>query len=515
VTGTIQFILKTAKIKNIMKYIIFNKLIGAMKCIANDIIFSARKRTVAVSVIGILLFFLCSCKKIIEVRSPYTSINEENIYNDDAMAISVLTGIYTQMGLFGSAMTGNGGISFLTALSSDELTLFKDVSDARYKAYYLNSLSADDNYGTDLWPTLYGYIYTCNDAIEGLTKSETLTKSIKEQLLGEAKFVRAFCYFYLVNLYGDIPLLTSTDYKSNALVSRSPQKDVYEQIIKDLNEAKNLLKEGYLGGNLKNSDERTRPNKWAATALLARVYLYDREYIKAEIEATEVINNTTLYKIDSLNKVFLKNSQEAIWQLQPVNSGRNTEDAFYFILSESGPTSSTAGQPVYLNDHLIKAFEKDDRRFTSWVDSVTVLGETYYYPFKYKNANPNSAVTEYLMVLRLSEQYLIRAESRAEQNNVIGAQEDLDAIRSRAGLTGTLANDKSSLLDAIMNERRVELFTEWGHRWLDLKRTGKIDIIMRPAATAKGGTWDPIQALYPIPISDISRNPNLDQNPGY
>jgi hypothetical protein len=123
------------------------------------------------------------------------------------------------------------------------------------------------------------------------------------------------------------------------------------------------------------------------------------------------------------------------------------------------------------------------------------------------------------MVLRLGEQYLIRAEARAQQGKVTGAgsaEEDLDAIRTRAGLSPTTASTQAQMLDAILQERRVELFAEWGHRWLDLKRTNTIDQVMSVVAPSKGGVWESYKALYPIPFNELLLNPKLKpQNPGY
>ena len=124
-------------------------------------------------------------------------------------------------------------------------------------------------------------------------------------------------------------------------------------------------------------------------------------------------------------------------------------------------------------------------------------------------------MSEYIIVLRLAEQYLIRAEARAQQGNLTGAIEDLDIIRARAGLPHTAATTREDLLHAIAHERQVELFTEWGHRWFDMKRTNTIDIIMPAVCEQKGGTWDSRWSLYPIPLKEVQRAPNIKQNPGY
>jgi hypothetical protein len=125
----------------------------------------------------------------------------------------------------------------------------------------------------------------------------------------------------------------------------------------------------------------------------------------------------------------------------------------------------------YLNDGIVNAFESSDKRKTDWLESVTAEGKTYYFPFKYKTDFAGlSTVQEYTVILRLAEVYLIRAEARARQGNVNGAKLDVNVIRTRASLAGTTAATDAQLMVAIEQERRVELFTEWGHRWLDLKR---------------------------------------------
>jgi hypothetical protein len=211
-----------------------------------------------------------------------------------------------------------------------------------------------------------------------------------------------------------------------------------------------------------------------------------------------------LFALTSLDSVFLKNSREAIWQFLPLAANQNTSEGNIFILTSTPANSALRGE-------FLNAFESGDNRKAKWVGSITTGGNTYYYPYKYKIKTGSSPLKEYSMVLRLGEQYLIRAEARAQQNNISGAQNDLNVIRGRAGLNNTTATDKASLLLAIENERRIELFSEWGHRWFDLRRTGRIDAML---ASIKTG-WQTTDALLPIPQSEILVNPNMTQNPGY
>ncbi|MES2331188.1 MAG: RagB/SusD family nutrient uptake outer membrane protein [Bacteroidota bacterium] len=480
------------------------------------------------AVFSLLMIGFTSCKKLTEVPAPATSITGASVYSSDETAIAVLTGLYSKMAA-NSIFTGNTSFSIFCGLSSDEMTFWSGSTALPYPYYYKNALALSGiayTGGSEFWTPSYQYIFVCNSAIEGLNENtSTVTSGVKKQLIGESKFVRALCYFYLVNLYGDVPLILNSDYKTNASLSRTPKADVYKQIITDLLDAKNLLSPNFLNALLNgSSSERVRPSSWAASALLSRAYLYTQDYANAEAEATNMISSNTVFGLSTLNNAFLRagsGNKEAIWQLQAVgisSSLLNTYDGNYFIIPTTGPNNT---QSFYVSNGLLNSFEAGDNRKTSWLASYGTGVNTIYYPYKYKQGSQsiNNPSTEYPMVLRLGEQYLIRAEARVQQGtNLSGAIADLNVIRSRAGLIGyNGAADKNSVLSAIMHERQIELFSEWGHRWLDLKRTGTVDAVMGTggACAAKGGVWNTIQQLYPLPYSDLQLNSNLVQNAGY
>lgn len=485
-----------------------------------------------ISVIGLnlllILLALCSCKKLVEVDSPETSISSKTAFNNDATAIGAITSLYTN--LSNGSLTDPGeliGLSSIASLSADDLDYYPLAGNPSLGLYYQNAMTTSNPYGTGFWGRSYERIYLVNMALEEIPPAKDLNPKVKQQLLGEASFMRAFYYFYLVNLYGDVPLVLTTDYNTNALINKSPKGNVYTQIISDLKEAENLLSDKYLKADGLTSypdgnEERIRPTKWAATALMARTYLFTGQWTDAERAATSILSNTAQYQLTDLNQVFLKNNMEAIWQLQPVSFGYNTADARVFIIPDIGPGPDN---PVFLSDNLWNFFEPGDHRKTSWLGSVISNGITYHYPFKYKvtydPAGQGAPVTEYNTVMRLAEQYLIRAEARVHLGNRLGAISDLDKIRERAGLK--LIKDinpnigEQELIAAILKEKRAELFTEWGHRWLDLKRTGKIDEVMTIITPTKGGglTWKSYQQYYPISINELKFNPNLTPTPGY
>jgi len=469
-----------------------------------------------------LVLITGGCKKFIQIPPPATLISSQNVYTDDATAASVLSGIYAAMSNADNSLYSPSVVFLCGGLSADELTLY-DRNNLTWGAFYLNKLTAV-NPGIYFWGDIYSHIFAANSAMEGLTASTDLTPGVKKQLLGEAYFIRAFSFFYIVNLYGDAALPLTSDYKKNALIPRAPIAQVYTQIISDLTTADSLLSAGYLDGGVSQpSTQRVRPTKSVAEAFLARVYLYyanltgdAANYAKAVTESSNVIGNP-LYSLDSLDDVFLANSTETIWSLQPVSTyiTSNTGEGMVFDLPSTGP-STDGSYPVYLSQQMLNAFEPGDQRFVHWVDSVTVGATTYYYSYKYKQPRGSTTATENIMVFRLAEQYLIRAEAELGNNDAAGAVNDLNVIRRRAGLPDyNGATDAASLEAAILHERQVELFTEWGHRWLDLKRTKTVDAVMSIVCPLKGTTWNTHWQLYPIQLSDIREDLNLVQNAGY
>lgn len=434
-----------------------------------------------------------SCKKFVELGAPPTQILFEDAFKTDATAQSVVLGLYSN----NVTTSSIGNFSFFSGISADDLQ-YNGV-DAAYQEFVNNALTTTNIPVSNIWANTYGLIKNTNNAISGISASTTLTPSVKNQLLGEAKFMRAYAYFYLVNLYGDIPLPLKDDYAAfeNATLPRTPSAQVYAQIIKDLTEAQALLPTAYVG------TFRARINKYAATALLARVYLFQKDYANAEIQATQIIGSG-VYSLPSPDISFINNSNEIIWQIATI-TGVSTLGANYVTTATSIPVFSLA-------DATYLSFENtSDLRRTNWVTPKTIAGKTYYGIAKYKVASGTG--NEYNVVLRFAEQYLIRAEARAQQNNLTGAKTDLDAVRARAGLTGVSATlTQTQMLTAVEQERKVELFGEWGHRWFDLKRTDRANAVL---GALKPATWKTTSALYPVPQAQIIINTSLTQNPGY
>jgi len=417
-------------------------------------------------------------------------------------------------GIGGDGNFTNAGATIYYGLSADELLKF--APDAQISNIISNTVLATNSYTGYTWQFAFQYLYQVNAVLEGLASSTSIKQATKDKFSAEAKFLRAFLNFYLVNIYGEIPLITSPDYQANAIAFRRPISEVYKLILADLLSAQSLLPADYTA----SGGDKIRANLWAATALLARVYLYTRNWAGADSAASAIINSGQFSLNFDLNSVFLKNNKEAILQWEnnsTVNTTtfNGTSEGYVFI-----PLDSTNRPTYYLTDSLLAAFEAGDHRQTAWVKTYTYTGDghTYSYPFKYKLGNyqtaANAPVAEYYTVFRLAEQYLIRAEASAQLNKLTEGINDLNIIRNRASLLPLPPMlTQSELLDAVAQERRIEFFAEWGHRWLDLKRTNQVGSAFQNTPYKAG--YKPYQQLYPVPLSEISTDNNLTENPGY
>lgn len=446
----------------------------------------------------VLSVMVTSCSNFIDVEAPKTQIVSETVFQTKASASSAIRGIYSLM-MTNTSFT-RGGLEEYIGIASDELVSYS--SSANRLQFYQNSITPiNTDVLTVFWGEAYKYISNANVIIRGLENS-TIPETEQRALLGEALFIRAFCYFYLTNLFGDVPYLTTSDYEANAKASRVPYNTVMLNIQQDLERALEMMPADFSTG----MGERIRPNRDAVLALLARIYLYRKEWVKAEQASTELIGNTEIYSLlTDLSQVFLANSSEAIWQLRPTVPNSGPPQASIFILT-AAPNGFS--RRVSIKDELINSFEANDQRKSVWTKTYSNSVGAWNYINKYTTTD---SPVEYSMIFRIAEQYLIRAEARAELDNYEDARDDINAIRSRAGLNAINFNTKSELLDAILHERRVELFGEGGHRWFDMKRTGRIDAVM----SAIKSQWQPTDALLPIPYAECLINTNLTQNPGY
>ena len=448
----------------------------------------------------VLLWLFHGCSNFTDVDLPSSQLTSGTVFEEKATANAAVIDIYSKMRDSGILTGYQAGISSQLGLYTDELKYF-GASGTGPANYYNNNLLASDSQIAASWNSSYNQIYSANAVIEGLEKSKSLPLDFKQQLKGETLFVRALLHFYLLNLFGSIPYITTTDYKANKNVVKISEKAVYDQIENDLEQSVSLLQNEYNGSN------RVRANKGAAQTLLARVYLYTEKWEEASNMTSAVLNQTDLYVWpSSLDLEFKKESKATIWQLMPNAEGANTYQGNVFIFIQ-GPPPSTA-----VTESLVNAFSNEDLRKTKWLKAVSNGTATWYHPYKYREKSNTATSLEYSIVFRMSELYLIRAEARTRTGDLIGAKQDLNKIRNLAGLGDTEAVEPSEIIDALLAERRLEFFTEFGHRFFDLKRLGRLDEALSPLKPQ----WKNTKRLLPLPQSELMLNPNLfPQNAGY
>lgn len=434
-----------------------------------------------------------SCKRILEIPASKSQIESNTVFADSTLATSALLGAYYTM--------AQSTVSFkYLSLYSDEFS--HTSGDPTLDEFYSGRVRADNYLNQSLWNSLFSVIYQANSIISESGNS-ALSPTLKQQLKAESLFLRAFANFYLLELYGHIPLILSPDVNENKIAQQTSEATVVQQIIQDLKEAKSVLPINYKGTG------RVRANRWAAAALLARVYLFQNRFQDAADEATTVISSGLYSPLPPPENVFLSTSKEAILQWWTI--GGILPDATSLI----PPAGSTV--PTYLlSTGLRQAFTTPDQRSSKWISTRTIITGTssisYYYTAKYKNRTANSGSPEYPMALRLSEQYLIRAEALAQLQKTADATLDLNQTRTRAGLV-TLPNtiSQQQCLEAIEAERRLEFFGEYAHRFLDLKRYGELQSVIGTTKPA----WKNTSSILPIPQNELTYNPKLKQNEGY
>ncbi len=375
-------------------------------------------------------------------------------------------------------------------LAADNLVHPTDATIADYAEIDNNAILAENGVVDEIWASIYSAINVANSTIDKVPAMAGMTDDEKSAALGELYFLRGLNHFNLMNFFGAIPIkTTATVGTKNLDVPRNTTTEVFTQIITDLTYA-----EAHLPAS---ASTKIRASKYAATALLARVYLYQGNYALAYEKANEVITKGGYTLLPDFSIVFAKDgSAETIFEVQFDASDRNR------IAEYNLPKVLNARGEVKPDPDLVAAYDASDKRLS------TTIGQsgTYTYANKY---NDLSTGDKNVIVLRLAEMYLIRAEAEAHLSTgvVSDVQADINTIRNRAGLANTDAATMSDLLLAIEKERRLEFAFE-GQRWFDLVRTNRATAVL-PGVTKS------YKMLFPIPLSELNSNSKMTQNPGY
>jgi len=435
----------------------------------------------------LLMAAMSSCKKFLDVE-PRASISDDATIIDKVSAETAVRGIYNASRSYYSV-----DFQSIAYLSGDNVQW--TGSQSQVQEFINHRVNPENSTITSVWNGIYVSINRANNVIAKVpaVADPLLTATLKNQYLGEAYFLRALGYFDLVRIWGGVPLITTPTETAadNRGIARSSLADTYAQILKDLETAEPLLTE---------TTDRFRATRKTVWALKARFYLYQKDWAKAEEFATKVITDQNTYQLlKPFNSFFFpatqKGTVESVFEFFYSTNELNTHRG-QWQPQENGGTRQWAP-----NDALVALLNNP---VTGGTRSTLIARDNQNR--WYGNLYYRSPGTDPTYVIRIAELYLIRAEARIQQNNLLAGATDLDAVRLRANLLATTATNQTDLLLAVENERRLEFAFE-AHRWFDLVRTGR-------AATVLNIT-DPNKLVLPIPVSQLLIDDALTQNPGY
>ena len=446
--------------------------------------------------LGLLLF--ASCEKLVEVDNPSDQIGTSQVFEDADIANAALGSLYAELRDGSIISGGSAGTGCLLGSYTDDLVCYLYDLNGYLDINY-NQVQETNSTIKFTWHTSYTLIYYANSIIYGAENSSVLSEMDKNRIKGEALFIRSLIYFYLQQLFGDIPYTTSLDYEYNRKISKTDAVEVLEKLEADVTEAIGFLEDDY------RDPGRIYVNRKAAQLLLARICLLQSKWSLAE-QMADTILLSPLYEFQTdITEVFHKSSSHILWQMSPEYSGDATREATFFYVENSVPNS------YVLTQDLINTFDMADLRRQIWIAPVIYEGQTWYRPYKYKNHVSGSNYDECSIVFRLEEVYFIKAEALARQNRFDEALPYLNATRERAGLTAITSLSGEDFFNEMLAEKRREFFTEFGLRFLDLKRMGRLDdlSVVKP-------NWEDYMQVWPLPQSEMLMNPNLaSQNTGY
>lgn len=474
---------------------------------------------------------LAGCKKVLE-KPPLTSITSVNYFKNGDDAESAIIGCYDALQ---DPLYYGASIFIMGELPSDNAyTLNPDILDVDQVRWTATSV-----FTVGLYQSMFIAVNRTNSVIKYVPNiTANISETRKNQILGEAHFLRALHYFNLLRCFGGIPLhLEPTESEKQSAMARSTPEQVYAQIENDLSFAEGVLPNSF--GN--QALDRTRVTKGAVNALQAKVFLYERKWDQSVTAAKKVIANSNYGTLTTpWNNLFpFKNKQESILEVQFEGSADGgstlpdenlpTPPATYSYPKFDVPTAELMSYVDTLNDNRWKRVGPvlGGISFGSAIlASSANANDNGWFIYKWHSGNFFSSLDN-SPVLILDDVYLIEAEASNEQNGPNqDALDKLNAIRTRAGLplaTLTGLNSKSAFRDEVDKQRRLELAFV-GERWYDLVRYAK-QTIADPSAVHKidaltiikqfRGKADPNYFVFAIPLGELNTNPLIKQNPGF
>ena len=457
-----------------------------------------------------LIAFSCNDFLQDELKGQYTS---ENFFTSADNATMAVNGIY-------NALYDNTLWIFGDVASDDAVKGGNAGDQADINGINDFSATADNGVLNTYWKSTYEIIARANNSIADIPAIE-MDETLKSRLIGEAKFLRAYAYFNLVNIFGKIPLKLAPQNTTEAIyVGLSEVSAVYAQIEKDLKDATDVLPVSY-------DMDHGRITKGAAYALLAKTYLFEKKYTES-LTSIKSLEDLQLYELEpvyeDLFKTGAEDSKEVIFGLRYVNNdqvslGNNLN--VWFAPSIEGGYYFDAPTQEYVDAFNEKtALGADDPRLdasigrdgkpwfngrtfsASWSEATGYLVKKYNEDMVTGVAKAQSTIPYH--AIRYADILLMKAEALNETNATDKAIPEINKVRTRAGLAPILTANQSTLRETIRKERRKELGFEF-HRFFDLMRWGK-DVATTVLPDIK---WTEPRFYFPIPQSEIDTNQAL------
>lgn len=447
-------------------------------------------RIIKIVALSTVLFF-SSCEDSILNLQPEQAISSDEAIINKKSADAALFGAYDKLqsgSYYGSEFVAAAYLSGGDVVWTGSLNY--------YRSYNNHTLSADNSSVNSIWYAIYSALNAANQVIDKVTAltSPDLTDTEKNRIIGEAYFIRALSLFDLGRTWGNVPIITKATVTAHDFdgVKQSTQSDVYKQVITDLEKALTLLPEKI---------DRNRAQKNTARALLARVYLYAENWAKAEEYASLLIADSNYQLVDYPTFFQSSGTKESIFELLYTTSDKNGHSLLWLTSAQGGRREWAPSEAIVslLSDPAVGGTRK-----ALYKDQSTTSNPKFYVGQLYWRTTGDDPA----YILRISEQYLIRAEARVKKANpdLTGALADLNAVRLRAKVAASQASTAADLLTAIETDRRVEFAFE-PHYWFDLVRTKRAGTVL--------GVTDQNKWIFPIPYNDLAADKDLVQNPGY
>jgi hypothetical protein len=477
-----------------------------------------------------VLFLACDTDEFLNPL-PDTVIAVESFFESDADVLAGVIGVYDALqGTNENTQTNitraNRGVQLEHLLTEHRTDNTRNATLEGAKSdFHRYVVNANNVVSEDYYQSMYEVIFRANNILKYIPIAD---EGNRAKYTAEAKFLRAYAYFKLVRLFGDVPLVTSVQSAEDteALFTRIPQAQIYTQIIEDLQEAIGVL----------DNSSKSRASQAGAQALLAKVYLTqeNRNYSGAYQLCQTIISGAEYDLEGNYNDVFYSElNDEIIFAIQYESGDANESQGFSAEFTSEVRAGRDDGQNI-VNNNLRELFVSHGGTRTA--SSITDFGGSLapennevakFFPDGFDNTatpsygvNARNAGNDYIAI-RFADVLLMHVEAAigagllTASTNDAGALSSFQRIRNRAGLTNIVtAVTKGELL----NERRVELAFE-NQRYFDLVRFGVLDEVLSAHSVEMEYVYDPRKALYlPIPAREINLSgtpPLLGQNPGY